>query len=86
MDLSLYGREGNTIVEGVAELKCLEIHLHQTYKDWPAIRQNMKRARKVWGRLESMLRSEVADTQVSEVFYRVVIQEVLLCVFYLCFM
>ena len=36
------------------------------------------RARSVWGRLDTLLRREGAKHKVSEIFYRVVVQEILL--------
>ena len=46
--------------------------------DFPAVRQNIMRARSVWGRLGTLLRREGADPKVSESFYRAVVQAILL--------
>ena len=35
MKLSLYGRDGEALVEGVAKFKCLGRTLDQTDDDWP---------------------------------------------------
>ena len=46
--------------------------------DWPDVRQNIMRARSVWGRLGTLLRREGADTKVSASFYVAVVQAILL--------
>ena len=46
-EFSLYGREGNDLVEGVANFKYLGQPLDQMDDDWLAVRQNIKRAQKV---------------------------------------
>ena len=54
--------------------------LDQTDDDWPAIRRKIKQARTVWERLGKLLIQEGADTRVAEMFYREVVQAVLLFV------
>ena len=78
MELSLYRREGDGLVEGLTTFKYLGRPLDQTYNDWSIIRQNIKRARKVCGRLGKLLRQEGADTRGVEMLYRMVAQSVLL--------
>ena len=46
--------------------------------DWPDVRQNIMRARLVWGRLGTLLRWEGADPKVLASFYRAVLQAILL--------
>ena len=53
-------------------------NLDQSGNDCLEIRRNIRRAQKIWGRLEKILRREGADTQVSAIFYRAVVQAVLL--------
>ena len=42
------------------------------------VQQNVKRERKVWGRSDEILQRERADIKVLEMFYREVVQTVLL--------
>ena len=44
------------LVEGVENFKYLRRPLDQTDDNWPEIIQNIKQARKVWGRLGKLLR------------------------------
>ena len=46
--------------------------------NWPEVLQNIRKARQVWGWLGKMLQREGAEPNVSEKFYCVVIQAVLL--------
>ena len=52
--------------------------LDQTDDDWPDMRQNSMHASLVWGRLGALLRREGAYPRVAEMFYRAVVQVVLL--------
>ena len=52
--------------------------LYQLDDNFPAVLKNIRKARKVWGRLGKLLRCEGADIIVSEKFYRAVVQAVLL--------
>ena len=63
---------------GVYSFKYLGCVLHRTDEDWPAVRHNIVRARKFWGRLGKLLRREGADQIISASFYRAVVQAVLL--------
>ena len=49
MEFSLYGREGETLVEGVEKFKYMGRPLEQTEDDWLAVIQNAKQALRVWG-------------------------------------
>ena len=78
MKFNLDGEEGDEIVENVPTFQYLGRPLDQTDDDWPAVRQNIMRARSVWGRLGKILGREGADPKVSARFYRAVVQAILL--------
>ena len=46
-DFSLYGREGDALVEGVTQFKYLGHLLDQTDYDWTEVQWNVNQARKV---------------------------------------
>ena len=75
---SLTGDDGAECFEGVDSFKYLGQVIHQTEDDCPAVLRNIQRVRQVWGRLGKFLRREGADPIISEKFYRVVVQAVLL--------
>ena len=52
--------------------------LDQTDDYWPALWRNIMCARLVWGRLGTLIRREGADPRVAEMFYRAVVQAILL--------
>ena len=76
-NFSLYWRKGDTLVDGVETFKYLGRPLDQTYGEWTVVRRNIKRARRVWGRLGKMLRREGADTKVATILYRAVVHAVI---------
>ena len=78
MDFILYGREGGKLVEKVVTFKYLGWPLDQTDDGWLLVRLDIKRERKVWGRLGKILRREGPVPRVLEMFCRVVIQVVIL--------
>ena len=47
LEFSLYGREGDALVEIVAQFKYMGIPLYQSDDDWIEILRNTRRARKV---------------------------------------
>ena len=51
MEFSLYGRYGGAMEDGVTTFKYLGRLLDQTYYEWPVIKVNIKRVKKVWRRL-----------------------------------
>ena len=53
--------------------------LDQTYDDWPAVQRKIMCARSVWGILGTLLQQEGADPRLAEIFYRPVVQAILLC-------
>ena len=52
--------------------------LDRSDNDWPGVRQNFGKARRVWSRLGKLLRREGVEPLVSEIFYWEVVQAVLL--------
>ena len=52
--------------------------LYQSENDWPEVRRNAGNVLRVWSRLGKLLRREGVDLRVSEMFYRAVVQAVLL--------
>ena len=52
--------------------------MDQPYDDWLEVQQKIKRERNVWGQLGKILRIERADIMVSEMFYREVVQAVII--------
>ena len=76
MTFSLYGGQGGAMVEEVETFKYMGRTLDQKGDDWPKIRQNIKRVGTVWGKLGKILRWEVADPRMVEMFYRAVAQAV----------
>ena len=68
MEFSMEGEEGDEMVEDMAMFKNLGITLYQTDDDWTAVRQNILRARSVWGRMGTMLQREGADTGCQQCF------------------
>ena len=73
-------------MEAVTEFWYLGRLLTATDDDWPAVAGNIKKARRIWGRLDRVLGRERADPKVSWNFYTAVTQQVLLfraetCVF-----
>ena len=76
MEFIMSGEEGGDMVEGVANFKYLGQTLDQTEDYWLAVRQNIMRARLVWGRLGTLLQREGADPRLSTIFYRDVVQAV----------
>ena len=46
--------------------------------DWSDVRRNIMSVRSVWERMETLIRQEGADPRVVAIFYREVVQAVLL--------
>ena len=74
----LCGRDWDAMVEGVSKFKDLGRPPDQMNDDWLVVQQNIKWVRRVWERLGEMLRREGEDSKVAEMFYREVLQAVLL--------
>ena len=67
-----------TKMRAVMEFKYLGRVLTNTYDDWPAVADNIRKARANWGRLARILGREGADLKVTRSFYNAVTQQVLL--------
>ena len=68
MEFSMEGGEGDERVVGVATFRYLGRPLYQMDNDWPAVHQNIMRARSVWGRLGTLLPREGVDPRVVVMF------------------
>ena len=55
MEFRMEEGEGDEMVEGVATVRYLGRTLDQMDDDWPAVRQNIMRARSIWGRLGTLI-------------------------------
>ena len=75
---SLTGDDRSDCFEGVDSFKYLGQVIHLEDDDRPEVLHNIWRSRQVWGRLGKLLRREGADPIISENFYWVVVQVVLL--------
>ena len=69
-----YGQE----LERVETFKYLGRLLSSMDSDWPALYSNLKKARQKWARLSCLLAREGASPRVSSMFYKAIIQSVLL--------
>ena len=75
---SLTGEYNADHIEWVETFKCLGRILDQYDYDWPAVLKKFGKDRRVWNRLGKLLRQEGAEPRVSAIFYRAVVQSVLL--------
>ena len=78
MEFSLEREEGDNMMEGVATFRYLGRTLDQTDDDWTEVRRNIVRARFFWWGLGTLLQWEGADPRVAEIFYRAVVQAILM--------
>ena len=62
----------------VTSLKYLGRVISATDNDWPAVVRNLAQAKKIWSRMSRILSREGAAPWVSGLFFKSVIQEVLL--------
>jgi hypothetical protein len=65
-------------LEGVELFKYLGRPLSYSDSDWPAVYYNLKKARKRWARVSRVLTREGATSRVCGMFYKAVVQSVLL--------
>ena len=65
-------------MENVTTFQYMGRPLDQTVDDWTDVRRNIMRARSVWGILGTLLRQCGEEPRVSEIFYRMVVQAILL--------
>ena len=70
--------DGEELVGGVGVFTYMGRPLEKSGKDWPAVRRNIRKVQQVWGRLGKLLRMEGGDPFVSDIFYRSVVQAVML--------
>ena len=75
---SLTGEDDVECIERVKTFKYLGRILDRSVDDWPAVLRNVREACRVWSRLGKLLRREGAEPRVSAMFYRTVVQAVLL--------
>ena len=74
----LYDREEDKFIEWVTQFKHLSNILGEMDSEGPAVHRNIRKTRKVWRRLGNLLVQEGADSRVSALLYRAVIQAVLM--------
>ena len=74
MAFEVYGEQLKT----VPSFKYLGRILTAGYDDWPAVAENLGKARKSWGQLQRILSREGANKRVLENFFKAVVQQVLL--------
>ena len=65
-------------IEGLGLFKYLGRPLERPDNDWPAVRRNIRKAHQFWCRLGKIIRREGTDQLVLALFYRSVVQAVLL--------
>ena len=75
---SVWRGGGGVRVENVTTFRYLVRTLDQTDDDCPSVQRNIMRERSVWGILGKLLQREGAEPRVSAIFYRAVVQEILL--------
>ena len=75
---SLTGEDELECIDAVELFKYLRRLLDRSEDDWPEVLWNIRKARQVWGCLTKMIRREGKEPAVSEKFYCVLIQAVLL--------
>ena len=78
MEFILMGGEGEDRVENMTTFRYLVTPLDQMDDNWPAVQRNIMCARLVWGILGTLLRREGAYPRVEEMFYRAVVQAILM--------
>ena len=66
------------VLEQVNSFKYLGRPLSAFDSDWPALHRNMTRARRQWAMISRVLTREGANPRVSGMFYKAVVQSVLL--------
>ena len=67
-----------TQLEAVSEFRYLGRPFSSTDDDWPAVYQNLSKARKQWARIARVLSRTGASPRTSSMFYQAVVQSVLL--------
>ena len=72
------GRGGEESRENVTTFRYMGRYLDQTDDYWLSVWGNTMHVRSVWGRLGKLLRREGSEPKVLEIFYRLVVQTILL--------
>ena len=80
MFFSITREDESEFIEGVVIFKYLGRSLDWSDDDWSAVRRNIRKAHQVWIRLGKILLREGAYQLASAMFYKEVVQEVLLFV------
>ena len=75
---SLTGEDDAECIEGVETFKYPGRMLERSDNDWPEVLQNFRKSCRVWSRLGKLLHREGEETRVSAMFYRAVVQAVLI--------
>ena len=75
---SLTGEDKAECIKGVETFIYLGRILDRSDNDWPAVLRNVGKACRVWSRLGKLLRREGEEPRVSVMFYRAVVQAVLI--------
>ena len=75
---SLIEEDDTECIEGVETFEYLGRILERSDDDCPEVLWNFGKARRVWNRMGKLLRREGAEPRVSAIFYRAVVQTVLL--------
>ena len=65
-------------LEAVPSFKYLGRIMMEGDEDWPAVAENLVKARKIWGQLTRILIREGVDKRISGTFFKAVVQQVLL--------
>ena len=76
----LYHRKDDTLVEGAMQFQYLGRTLEETESNLVEVHQNISKVRAVWQRLEKLLRQEGENIRISDLFYREVMQTLLMFV------
>ena len=78
MEFSLEGGDEEERVDNVTTLQYMGRPLDQMDDNFPAVRRNIMRTRSVLGRLGTLLRREGSESRVAAMFYRALVQGILL--------
>ena len=76
--LSTEFRIDDTLLENVETFRYLGRIVSATTEDWPSVSDNLRKARKSWGRFSTLLRREGASPRVCGLFYKAVVLSTLL--------
>ena len=74
MAFEVYGHQ----TQSVLRFKYLGRVMMEGDDDWPTVAGNLEKARKIWGRMQGILRRAGATPRISGNFFKAVVQQVLL--------